>query len=63
MREITQDELLSVFKRTGLLRIGFSFQKACATPAVLISMRCAVKASIKKQQTQEKQDPYQPALF
>lgn len=60
---ITTDELHAVFKSSRLPKDGYSFKKACNTPAVLIAMQSWVKALHKKTMQQPNKQPQQTALF
>lgn len=61
---ITEQELRDAFKRSGLWRDGWTFQKAIETNSVFISLRATVKACRNKHHQQHgKPAPIQQALI
>lgn len=56
-------DLKEVFKRSGLWRSGWTFEKAMECNVIRQSLGCAVRASRKKQKKQGNPAPLQPELF
>jgi hypothetical protein len=56
-------ELRDTFRRSGLWRMGWTFQRAIATPAIGTAIRCAASAARKRAEREGHPMPVQEALI
>jgi hypothetical protein len=56
-------ELRDTFRRSGLWRMGWTFQRAIATPAIGTAIRCAASAARKRAEREGRPMPVQEALI
>ena len=56
-------ELRDAFRRSGLWRMGWTFQRAITTPAIGTAIRCAASAARKRAEREGRPMPVQEALI
>ena len=56
-------ELRDAFRRSGLWRLGWTFQRAITTPAIGTAIRCAASAFRKRAEREGRPMPIQEALI
>ena len=59
----TTADLKAAFKRSGIWRSGWDFNRAIAVPSIRTSITCAARAHQAKHTHQGKPAPIQPALI
>ena len=56
-------ELRDAFRRSGLWRMGWTFQRAITTPAIGTAIRCAASAAMKRAEREGHPMPSQLGLI
>lgn len=56
-------ELRDAFRRSGLWRLGWTFQRAITVPAIGTAIRCAASAARKRAEREGRPMPVQEALI